>query len=313
MKRPISRRLEPATARKKIASAKSNKPFMAALLDRDHRGHNDAVEQWSRLHEAAFPERDSSGSNRLEQVGNEDSGRIHGIGVEGSRRTEEFRSRTVVGRKARPFKSRHQSASGSAQRQPSAVGSNTPPVINLEADRIQVILDDRPALFEIADNPNADGRSKDNESLEAGLFAVLRHADTIEREAARQGVDPDLVKAIVYMENAHDATGQRLADFFGRSTSVLPMNIQPETWAGLGAGPIDFHDPEMNIRAGVTLIRRIIDRVDDPTTAKVASIWNFTGRELVNDFGARAQAVYDNAQWRTPVPSRQRHQLFRDR
>lgn len=55
MNRPTPRRLEPGTARKKIAAAKSNEPFMAALLDRDHRGHQDAVDQWSRLHQAAFP------------------------------------------------------------------------------------------------------------------------------------------------------------------------------------------------------------------------------------------------------------------
>lgn len=176
-----------------------------------------------------------------------------------------------------------------------------------------MILEDEPALFEIAENRDADRRPKDNESVESGLSAVRQYADIIEREATAQGVDAELIKAIVYMENAHDPTVQRLSDFFRLSTSVLPMNIQPETWSGLSDEPIDFHDPEMNIRTGVTLIRRIIDRIDDPTPAKVASIWNFTGREIVSDFGARTQAVYDNPVWRSPIPSRQRHQLFRDR
>lgn len=53
MNRPTPRRLGPETARKKIAAAKANKPFMAALLDRGHRGHQDAVDQWSRLNQAA--------------------------------------------------------------------------------------------------------------------------------------------------------------------------------------------------------------------------------------------------------------------
>jgi hypothetical protein len=60
MKRAIPHRLEPESARKKIAFAKSNEPFMAALLDRDHRGHRDAVDQWSWLHQAAFPASASS-------------------------------------------------------------------------------------------------------------------------------------------------------------------------------------------------------------------------------------------------------------
>ena len=44
------------SARKRIKASKSTKPFMTALLDRDHREHRNAVEQWTRLHTAAFPE-----------------------------------------------------------------------------------------------------------------------------------------------------------------------------------------------------------------------------------------------------------------
>ena len=56
MKRTKLHALNPQSARKRIKAAKSNKPFMTALLDRDHRGHRNAVEQWTRLHAAAFPE-----------------------------------------------------------------------------------------------------------------------------------------------------------------------------------------------------------------------------------------------------------------
>lgn len=55
MKRTSLRSLDLAPARKKIAAAKSNKTFIAALLDRDHRGHKEAVGQWTRLHDAAYP------------------------------------------------------------------------------------------------------------------------------------------------------------------------------------------------------------------------------------------------------------------
>ena len=41
----------------------------------------------------------------------------------------------------------------------------------------------------------------------------------------------------------------------------------------------EFKNPEANIRAGVTLIKRIRDRLDDPSEAKIGSIWNFTGAE----------------------------------
>lgn len=45
------------------------------------------------------------------------------------------------------------------------------------------------------------------------------------------------------------------------------------------------------------MIRRISERIDDPMPANVASIWNFTGRELVSDYGARVQDVYENRLW----------------
>lgn len=87
MKRPTSRRLEQEMAQKNIVSAKSNKPFMAALLDRDHRGHREAVDQWSRLHEAAFtddrreigPETESRGAkHRPKKSASAVSGRSSG-------------------------------------------------------------------------------------------------------------------------------------------------------------------------------------------------------------------------------------------
>ncbi len=68
MKRTSLHSVEPSSARKKIAAAKSNKPFMAALLDRDHRGHRDAVDQWTRLHEAGFPPAETSPSGQSASV-----------------------------------------------------------------------------------------------------------------------------------------------------------------------------------------------------------------------------------------------------
>ncbi len=62
MKRTRLHALNPESARKRIKAAKSNEPFMAALLDRGHRGHKDAVDQWTRLHQVAFADADSANS-----------------------------------------------------------------------------------------------------------------------------------------------------------------------------------------------------------------------------------------------------------
>lgn len=71
------------------------------------------------------------------------------------------------------------------------------------------------------------------------------------------------------------------------------MNINPDLWSALSDPPADLNDPRANIRNAVTLIRRITERVDDPTLAKVASIWIFAGAEQVGDYGARVQDVHD--------------------
>ncbi|NNG04021.1 MAG: hypothetical protein HKM95_07960 [Inquilinus sp.] len=57
--------LDMDSARQKIDAAKSNKRFMAVLQDRDHRGHKDAVDQWSRLHGAAFPQTQQTATVQL--------------------------------------------------------------------------------------------------------------------------------------------------------------------------------------------------------------------------------------------------------
>lgn len=176
-------------------------------------------------------------------------------------------------------------------------------VLNDEAERIQAIIEDAPARFEIIENPDADPDYGAFRSLHRfGWNAVRRYRAIIEREAAAQDVDDNLVKAIMYVENAQSLDSQVDEGLgLGLSESLLPMNIRPDPWAAIEDPPADLSDPATNIRIAVTLIRRIAERVDDPTPAKVASIWNFTGRELVNDFGARVQDAYERRLWGLPV------------
>ncbi len=59
--------------------------------------------------------------------------------------------------------------------------------------------------------------------------ADRRSEAIIEHEAEAQGVDGDLVKAIMYVENAHSLDSQVAeATGFGESESLLPMNIRPD-------------------------------------------------------------------------------------
>lgn len=134
-----------------------------------------------------------------------------------------------------------------------------------------------------------------------GAVAVRQYDRLIDQEARRQGVDPDLVKAIVYVENAHGHYFglSEVSERHGLAKTILPMNVNPDPWAKLGFKDDDFHNPAVNIRVGVTLIKRIEDRLDptDRTPDKVASIYHFLGGEKVDDYGARVAEVRKTKAW----------------
>ena len=147
-----------------------------------------------------------------------------------------------------------------------------------------------------------------------GRAAVTEHDAIIVEEARSQSLDPDLLRAVIYLENARggaygrpsDTVQRQLPDWvredvlshFGLDKpSILPMNIQPSTWGSLGLDHDNAFDPVTNIRAGATLLRRIVDRLPDPDPAKVGSNYNFTGRERVNDYGAALDRIYREKPW----------------
>ncbi|MCG8543135.1 MAG: hypothetical protein MJE12_02885, partial [Alphaproteobacteria bacterium] len=173
-------------------------------------------------------------------------------------------------------------------------------VVRMEENRVWAIQNNRQVVFNIRDNPRARGDAPPFRRHSEGFKAVQKHDAIVEREARRFGVDPDLVRAIMYIENADgsrfgmDVGAQRL----GFASTLLPMNINPETWDGIGGvGKEDFGKPDQNIRASVALIKAIQDRVPNPTPAKIGSIWQFTGREQVSDNGAKIEEALKQKLW----------------
>lgn len=167
-------------------------------------------------------------------------------------------------------------------------------VLNREADRKKSILENTPAIFEVADNPKAD-RSKPLIEKHA-KSQVGKYDNLIEKEAEAQNVDPDLVRAIMYMETTHGWYDKPL-DLVGMNKSILPMNVHVEYWEKLGYSRKDLEDPEKNLRTGVLLIKRISERIKDPTVEKIASVYQFLGSEQVSDYGARVGEIYRNKLW----------------
>jgi hypothetical protein len=181
-------------------------------------------------------------------------------------------------------------------------GENTAPVpaINMEKDRVANIQANKPARFEIKKNPKATGADVWYEFSPYGRSAVKKHNATVEEMSKKHGVDSDLVRAVMWAENArgHKGVLDELADVFQVSDRALPMNVDKNKWSGLiGKTPAEMYDPRNNIEAGVVLLDRITARIKEPTPEKVGSIWHHSGREITDDFGAFIQRVYDEKPW----------------
>lgn len=189
-------------------------------------------------------------------------------------------------------------------------GQNRTPVVTGQANRIANIVASTPGHFQVRNNANATSAAPlnalppDNE--------VSQHDAIIESEARRTGVDPDLVRAIMYVETTQGGSYGRVGELISPITkrwlgfeakSLLPMNVRFDTWEGLGFSKTMLDDPRLNVRAGAMLLKRIRDRIPNATVAQIATVYNFTGGTVVSDYGARVAAVYRSKEWKKLAPN----------
>ncbi len=177
-----------------------------------------------------------------------------------------------------------------------------------EADRRRSILQNTPAIIYMQENPRANGSRPLYEEHYVGKEAVDKYDALIRSEAEKEGVDPDLVRAIIYMEESH-GNYYGLSDILERqgwAKSLMPMNIRPNFWGQLSPDHPDLKDPQANIHAGVVLLKRIIERVSDPTIEKIATLYNSMSADRVNDYGKRVAEILKHKPWlgppRNPTP-----------
>ncbi|CCQ74803.1 hypothetical protein [Magnetospira sp. QH-2] len=180
------------------------------------------------------------------------------------------------------------------------------PIVTMEKDRIDALKSGDPAIFQIERNPKADNERKFWEKPSLGYDAVKEHDRTIEKMAEKHKVDPDLIRAVMWAENArgHWYGANDFLDRIGFSDTVMPMNINPDEWASLIEKQGDrLENPLDNIEAATILIKRIGQRIEGPTdAAKIGSIWNFSGREKTSDFGEYIGRLYKDRPWNKDRP-----------
>lgn len=125
---------------------------------------------------------------------------------------------------------------------------------------------------------------------------MTKYAGLIDAKSAQYGVDSNLVKAIMYMETTHGWYDSWVSPF-EKNTSILPMNVRPDTWSGLGYSRDDLKNPQTNIEAGIRIIKGITERLENPSVRSVATLYNSLAKDKVSDYGARVQAIYDSKPW----------------
>ena len=170
-------------------------------------------------------------------------------------------------------------------------------------DRIDALKSGKKIYINIADNPNAKSDLLPEHLHNWGKDYVDKYSKQIEKYSRQYGVDPDMVKAILYSENSdyHKYGYNKLADIIKISESTLPMNIQGKTWGNFQGKQYDVNDPEQNIELSVRVLKSMYDAVPDKDIAKIATLWNGTGLKEVNDYGARAKEYYKNKTWNNPL------------
>ncbi len=179
------------------------------------------------------------------------------------------------------------------------------PRLDREPDRRESILEDSVGYIDVADRQDTDPDTPWYSVHDNGYYGVAQNNARILREAERLGIDPDLVRAIMYAEYANGfGYGGPAQYVLGRAESLYPMNIRPNPWQGLAGEQEDLNDPDANVRAGVTLIKRISNRLSDPSIAKIATLYNSLAKDQVTNYGAQVEQIYNDKLWQRP-PSRQ--------
>ena len=87
--------------------------------------------------------------------------------------------------------------------------------------------------------------------------------EIILREAARHGVRPELVRAVIQVESAFDPHARSAKGAMGL------MQLMPTTASDLRV--VNPYDPEQNIRGGVAYLRRLLDRYDNDEELALAA------------------------------------------
>lgn len=166
---------------------------------------------------------------------------------------------------------------------------------SLENGRKKAILEDEYMIeFGILNNRNV---KSDPPIYRVHVFNdVLKYEDYIEHESSAAKIDPDIVKAIIYLETSQGYYDSVLG-VFGLNKTIRPMNIHASYWKDLGYSRGDLQEPRKNIQAGIKIIKKIQENMPGASVAEIATVYNNLGATEVSRYGARVERVYNEKAW----------------
>ncbi len=174
------------------------------------------------------------------------------------------------------------------------------PVINSSKERIRSVLNDTPAIFEIENTDYNNDTSPWYEYTGLARQAVKENEEIIQRQAKKHHVDPDLIRAVMWAENARGSWlgAGYLLDNVKKSKTIMPMNVYRDIWYRLiSDNKDDLYDPEKNVEAGAILLKRIQARIIKPSPEKIGAIWEYIGQEKISDYAAYIGRIYRERPW----------------
>lgn len=161
--------------------------------------------------------------------------------------------------------------------------------------------------FPISRNPEASDTMPPHEFHSQNK--VNEYTEFIEAASEKYHIDPDLIKAIIYMETSHgyyDEPIAKLLQTLGLDSkdvannvhkSILPMNINTKFWGDYFGTREELLNPQFNIDAGTKYLAQLSHFLKSSDVEMIASLYNNLATHRTNDYGKRVAKFYREKPW----------------
>lgn len=161
--------------------------------------------------------------------------------------------------------------------------------------RKAAILRNKPLVIRIKEDSSVKARPNPPWYREKKEM-VTKVDHNVRRAAYNYGVDPDLVRAIIWMETTRGWYDEYWPK--NKIKSIRPMNVYASYWWGLGYSWEDLIIYDLNVTAGTKLLGLLWKRTENPTVEKVASVYNDLSVERVTEYGKSVDYYYRTRPWK---------------